>query len=187
MEGLDLIGLAEAGIDVGDGLEGTDHQAGADEEHESERDLHDDENAASAMLLAALAIGAAALADAGAETHARVFKNGNGAEKDAGENGDGESEEEDSAVDADFVDARDAGGGDGDEGAQTGESKPEANGAAEQTENETFEEKFAGDAIRAGAECGTDGKFLAAAFDADEEKIGDVGAGDEQDHADGCP
>ena len=70
--------------------------------------MNDNENAARAVLLAALAVRAATLADAGAEANAGVLENGDGAEKDAGENGDGESEEQNGAVDANFVDTRDA-------------------------------------------------------------------------------
>lgn len=68
------------------------------------------ERAAEAVLLAALAVGATAFANAGAKAVAGVFENGDGAEEDAGEYGDGEGEEEDGGVDADFVDAWNAGG-----------------------------------------------------------------------------
>ena len=131
-----------------------------------------------------MAIRAPALTNAGAEANARVLEDRNGSEEDAGENGDGESKEEGKAVDADFVDARDAGRGDGYEDAQSGKGKAQADEAAEQTENEAFEEEFAGDAVGTGAKCRADGEFLTAAFDADEEQVGDVGAGDKQDESD---
>ncbi len=51
---------------MGEGAEGADHEAGADEQDQSESDLNDDENAAGAMLFAASAVGAAAFANAGA-------------------------------------------------------------------------------------------------------------------------
>jgi len=185
VEGLDLIGLAETGIDVREGAEGSNHEAGANEENQSESDLNNDEDAARAMLFAALAVGAAALPNAGAETDTGVFEDGDGAEEDAGENGDDEGEEENGAVNADFVDARDSGRGHGDEGAQGGEGEAQADGAAKQAENETFKKQFTGDAVGAGAESGADGKLLAATFDADEKEVGDIGAGNEQNHADG--
>src|SRR5579859_1319127 len=185
VESLDLIGLAEAGIDMREGAEGSNHEAGADKENESERDLNDDEDAAGAMLFASLAVGAATLANAGAETNSGVLEDGDGAKENAGENGDDEGEEENGSVNADFVDARDSGRGHGDEGAQGGEGEAQANGAAKQAENETFQKQFTGDAVGAGAESGADGKFLAAAFDANEKEVGDIGAGDEQNHADG--
>ncbi len=93
-EGLHLRGLSEAGIDVRERAEGADHQARADQQNQSKSDLHDDENAARAVLFAASAVGAAAFANAGAEAHACVFENGDAAEEHAGENGNGEREEQ---------------------------------------------------------------------------------------------
>jgi hypothetical protein len=55
----------EAGIDARERLEGADHEAGADEQHQGERDLDDHQSLARAMALAALAEGAAAFAEAG--------------------------------------------------------------------------------------------------------------------------
>ena len=72
--------------------EGADHEARADEQNQRESDLHDDENAAGAVLFAATAIGAAAFANASAKSNASIFENGDAAEEDAGENGDGKSE-----------------------------------------------------------------------------------------------
>ena len=46
--------------------EGANHEAGADQEDQSEGNLDDDQDAANAMLLAALAVGAAAFANASA-------------------------------------------------------------------------------------------------------------------------
>ncbi len=89
-------------------------------------------------------------------------------------------------VDADFIDARKAIRCNEDQDAQSGVSKTQSERAAEETESNAFQEKFAGDAVRAGAESGANGEFLAAAFDADEEKVGDVRASDEQDEADGA-
>ena len=132
------LGLVEAGIDVSERAEGADHEARADEENESEGDLNDDKDAADAVLFAASAVGAAAFADASAEADSGVLENGDRAEEHARENGDSEGEEQDGRVDADFVDARNAGRSNQDEDAQGGESESQADDAAEQPENETF-------------------------------------------------
>ena len=60
----------------------------------------------------------------------------------------------------------------------------QADSASDEAEDGAFEEEFAGDAAASGAEGCAKGKFLTAAFDADEKKIGDVGADDEHHEAD---
>ena len=79
-EGLQRGGPDESGVDVGEGPEGANHQAGADEQDQREGYLNYDENAAGAMLFAALADGAAAFADAGVETDTSVFEYRNATE-----------------------------------------------------------------------------------------------------------
>src|SRR6266550_1153042 len=123
------------------------------------------------MLLPALTEGAATLADAGAETCPGVLEDGNGSKQDAGEERNQKGEEQDRPIDADFTNAGKSRGGDG--------------GAAEQSENDAFEQKIGGDAAAARAQGGAHGQLLTASFDADEQQIGDIGAGDEKDHADG--
>ncbi len=54
------------GLDMGEGVEGADHESGANEEHKGKADLDDDQDIPGAMPLASLADGAAALAQAGA-------------------------------------------------------------------------------------------------------------------------
>src|SRR3984893_1334132 len=184
-EGLELLRVGEAGIDVSEGAEGTNHEAGTDEKDQGYNDLIDDEDAASSVLFARLREGAAACADGGAEANAGVFENGNAGDEEAAKQSDGESEEENGAVDADLIDARKSGRGDGHEDAERGESEAEANEAAEKSEGDAFHENFAGDARARSAEGGADGEFLATAFDSDEKQVGDVGTGDEQNHSDG--
>src|SRR6266568_3188018 len=81
-EGLQRGRADESGIDIGEGAEGPNHQAGTDQQDKSEGNLHDDEDAARAMLLLALTESAAALADAGAETNSGVLEDGNGSKQD---------------------------------------------------------------------------------------------------------
>jgi len=63
----------------------SNHESGADKQYERHSDLHDDQDAPRPMLLAALAQGAATFADAGAQTHACILEDGNGAEEHAGQ------------------------------------------------------------------------------------------------------
>ena len=48
-----LFRIPEAGIDLGQRAEGTDHQSRADQEHHGEGDLNDDQNGTGAMALTA--------------------------------------------------------------------------------------------------------------------------------------
>src|SRR5712664_2927813 len=136
------------------------------------------------MLLFALAEGAAALADAGAETDSGVLEDGNGSKQDAGEEGNEKCEEENAPINANFTNARKSRGGDGRKNAQRGVSEAQSDRAAKQSQNETLDQEIGGDACAACAQSGAHGEFLAAAFDADEQQIGDIGAGNQKDHAD---
>ena len=87
-------------------MERADHQAGADQKDERERDLNDHEDVASAKLFAAGTECAAAFADASAEAHAGVLEDRDTGEEPAGDQSHDQGEEQDGAVDADFVNAR---------------------------------------------------------------------------------
>src|SRR5260370_21902668 len=136
------------------------------------------------MLLLALAERATAFADAGAKAHSGVLEDGNGAKQDAGEEGNEKREKQDWRINADFTDARKPRGSHSRKNAQRAISEAHTDGAAEQAENDAFEQKIRSDASAAGAQGGADGELLTAAFDADEQQIGDIGAGDQEDHAD---
>jgi hypothetical protein len=102
---------------------------------------------------------------------------------------DAEGEEEDAPVDADRepcspMRGRSA-GLTGEQRAHAHIAEDEAEDAAGDGEDDAFGEELADDAGAAGAHGGTDGEFTLAAGGPDEQEIGDVGAGDEQDEADG--
>ena len=103
--------------------------------------------------------------------------------------GDAEGEEEDAPVDADggavLADARNIARADGEQRADADEAEDEAEDAAGEGEQNAFGEQLADDARAAGSHGGANGEFTLAAGGADEQKIGDVGAGDEEDEADG--
>src|SRR5206468_2964600 len=127
--------------------------------------------------------GTAAFTDAGAKADAGVFENGNGAEEKAGEQSDGDSEQQNICIDADFSESRNATGSKSDERAEgdPGEAKPQQ--ATEQSEGDAFIEDVARNASAAGAESGTKSEFLAATLDAHEKEVGNVGASDQKDQA----
>src|SRR5712692_2091056 len=103
------------------------------------------------MLLAALAERATAFADARAQLRAGIFENGDGAEKETGEDGDGYGEEQDGAVDADLMNARQPVRRHNHERAQGAPGKPQTEQTAEQAEGEAFEPQFGSDASPTGA------------------------------------
>jgi hypothetical protein len=72
-EVLDRGGVGESRGDVRQRVKGADHEAGTDEQQKSECDLNDDQRLAGALTFAALAEGASAFAQAGADVDARVI------------------------------------------------------------------------------------------------------------------
>ncbi len=85
-----------------------------------------------------------------------------------------------------FADAGEAGGADGEQGANAGVAEDEAEDAADEGEDDAFGQQLTDDACAARAHGGANGEFTLAAGGADKEKVGDVGAGDEQNEADGA-
>ncbi len=69
------------------------HQAGANQQHESQGHLDDYQNVSCAMLLAALAQRAPSFAEAGVQTRPGVLEDRNGAKQQAGKQGDGQREQ----------------------------------------------------------------------------------------------
>ena len=99
-------GAGEAGIHLAQRLEGADHEAGADQQDQRERHLHDDENAARAMAVFALAERAAAAAQGVGKVRARVFEDGNQAEEQSCRQRNDQRECEHPRIDGDVFDAR---------------------------------------------------------------------------------
>ena len=73
-----------AGVDAAEGDERPDHQAGAHEQHHGERDLGDDQRAAEAMALAAVAGGPPAVLER-RDARSRELDDRNEPEQHAGE------------------------------------------------------------------------------------------------------
>ena len=104
-ESLQVGCAGKSGIYVGQGSKSADHQAGANQQNQSQRHLHHDENAAGAMLLPALAHASSTFANARRQAHSRVFEDGNATDQHAGQERGSQSEQQNGPVNPDFVDA----------------------------------------------------------------------------------
>ena len=85
-------------------------------------------------------------------------------------------------IDADLVKARQTGGSRCDEDAQCRKGERQSDQAAGNSEHRALKQQSHGDVGAPGAESGANGQFLAAAFNAHQQQIGDVGAGNQQHH-----
>ena len=101
-----------------------------------------DERLACAMAFAALAERAATFAQAAVQARAGIFEDGDGADEQAGEERETKREEQHGKIDADFVDAGQAGGRDGDQNAQCAIGEGQAEQAAGHAEDEAFKEQI---------------------------------------------
>ena len=105
-------------------------------------------------------------------------------EEQSGQHRDAEREEKDQGVDPDFRGARQAVRCVGDERADARVGEPEADDAAGKGEGHAFRQQFPGDPAGSRAERGVDRQLLLPRFGSDQEQVGDVRAGDEQNEAD---
>src|SRR5262249_37739534 len=105
-ESLQLGRPGKSGVYVGQGSKRADHQAGANQKNERQGHLHDNKHAPRTVLISALADAPSSLANACGEMYAGVFKDGNTANQQAGEERRKQSEKQNGSVNADFVDAR---------------------------------------------------------------------------------
>ena len=90
-----VLRIGEARIDVAQRLERADHQSRADQQHQRQRHLHDDQRAARAVTLAARAGVAAAAAQRRGDVRSGVLEDRNRAEQQAGDDRDDEREQQD--------------------------------------------------------------------------------------------
>ena len=178
----------EAGTDTAEGEKGANEQRRADQQHQRQRDLADDEQRPSLALPEAGAGAVAALLQSRVQVGPRGAESREESEQDAGEQRDGKGEGEYAPIDADggavFANTRQAGRAHGQQGAHSHEAEQQAKNAASDGEQDAFGEQLADDACPAGSECGADRKFASASRGADQQKISHVGAGDEKHEAD---
>ena len=156
--------------------------------HQGQRDLTDHEQRPGLALREAGAGAVAAFLQGRVEVGPRGAEGREDSEQDAGKQRDHEGEGEYAPIDADgravFANTGQAGRTHGQQGAHSHEAEQQAENAASDREQDAFGEQLADDACPAGSECGADGKFAFTSGGADQQKIGNVGASDEQHEAD---
>ena len=132
----------------------------------------------------------AALIERGGKIVAGGADGGNQAEENPGKNRDAQGEQQDVEIERDgrsvFADARKDVGADAEQHANSNESQDQAKHSAGERDGEAFREQLADDVPAACAECGTGGQFALSGGGAHQQKIGNVGTGDQQHQADGA-
>ncbi len=158
----------------------------AHDEHHGERDLADDQRVARARLRGAGRRARARLLQRVVHAARGQVQEGREAEDEAGEDGDGEREEEHGPVDRDFGRARDGVGVRGDEQAEPRLGQPDAGRRAGEREQRPLGHELGEQAAAARAERGADRELLLPRLRAREQQVGEVGARDEQHEPDGA-
>ena len=154
--------------------------AGAGEQHEGEGELEDDQSGGEPASAVA-ADGARAFLQDLVEVGARGAERGGDAKNQAAEDAERGEVAKDGVVHGElhpvgFADIRY-----GEiEPADAEDAEDKTEGAAENAEQDAFDEELADDAPAGGAERGADGHLTLAADGAAEHHVGDVGAGDEE-------
>ncbi len=175
--------VAEAGL--AHFLKAAQQEAGGGKKDEGDGDLGDDEAGAEARVSGAGGAGASAFFEGVVEAGAHGGEGGGDSADDAGDDAEGEGEDSDLPVERDVGDEGEVFGEAADADFEGDGGEDESDDAAGDAEDEAFEKRLAEEGGAAGAEGEADGHFAAAADGADEEKSGEVGAGDEQDDGDG--
>ena len=106
MQDLDLFGVRESRLHAAQLLKRANHQAGADEQHERERHLHDDQRVARPMALPALAGRSADTPQRRRDTGSCVFQDRYDPEERAREQRHTEGERQHERIDSDFAQPR---------------------------------------------------------------------------------
>ena len=177
-------GIGEAGIDIAHGQEGADHEHRADEQNQRHGDLGDDQQIAGALAFAADA-GCPRGAEQGLALPRRsIAQYRDGAEEQAGKHRENEGEGDGPAVEGNLAETRQFRGANRRQQAQPGVGYGHAGSSAEQAQRDALQQQLARDAPSAGTERGADGKLLLASIGADQQQVGDVGAGDQHHQAD---
>ena len=128
----------KAFVDGHEAHEAGDEEAGGDEQRGAETDLEADQDVAHAQSAAAFGIAAAARFQGFDGGGAQAAQGGQGAEDEAGEQRNGEGEEEHLGVQVDFLQARQIDGRGGEQGAQSPVGEGDAERSAGQREDECF-------------------------------------------------
>src|ERR1700728_3089401 len=183
MERLDFGWHRESGLNVCQGLEGTDHEARAHEQYKSQTDLDDDKRVTRPMPLAAGADRAGRIAKSSGNANTGIPKRRHRAEQETCHNRDAYGEEQDEPIDADVIEPGQIARRQSDHDPQGTISKEQAERAADHRQNEAFKQQTAGDASGATAQRRPNSQLLLSPFNSDQKKAGHVCAGDQQHQA----
>src|SRR5215470_3034773 len=181
----DDIARIEAETNVEQIPEAAQKKGGDDEQDKRERKLGDHKNVARAGLFTGDSGAAAFLFEHQREVDAADLQGGREAENDAGDDGGPEREEQDGEVNGDGMQAWDASREEAEQRVFGKKENDESGDAADKREKQAFGKQLARETRTGRAECLPNGHFAAAGAGAGQEKVGDVGAADEQDERDG--
>jgi hypothetical protein len=160
-------------------IEAANQQSGADEQHERNRDLRDDQHVARAKAAPAgldRHISAQASRQLGPPQHDR-----HDAEEQAGQHGDADREGEHQPVDGDLHGARREARGEVDEQIADEPRAEQTQRAAGQRQHDAFRHELTRDSSAARAKRGADGQLALAPQHPRQRQVGDVGGDEQQD------
>jgi hypothetical protein len=181
-DGLNGRRIREAGMNVAQRHERSNHQHRAYHEDESQRDLRDDQRAPRRVAFATRR--RAARAADRRHVHDRVLERRDRSEQERRRERDGHGETENDRMNGDFVEPRHVGRADLDEDPQPRVGEQQAERAADRTDHEAFDEQLARQAAAPRAERGAHRELLPACIGPNQHQIRDVRARDEQHRTD---
>ena len=175
---------AEAGIDLHQPGEALEHQPGADQERRGEGQLEDHEEAPGSVPARPSGGAPAAVLERFEEPAAPGLERRHQADGEAGQKRQSEGESEGHAVDSDLARPRQAGGDRGHREVGAPERQEHPPEAAGEGEGQSVGQHLAHQPPAAGAERGADGELALPGRGPGEQKVGDVGTGDQEDEGD---
>ncbi len=171
----------EPGVDRLQGDERPDHEPGAGEQHEGERELRSDQDVAQAAAPSSLHRAPLSFPQGFRQVAPGGLEGRRETERDPGQKRDREREGEHAAVESDGLDARELLGAERDEEVRSPQGEKRSAGAAEKREHEALGQELAEHPGAAGPESGADRDLPLSRRRAREQHVGDVGAGDQED------
>ena len=184
--GEDVVG-DKSGVDAKQPLEAGEKQAAADEQHERERDLRDDECAPDVSRASPCRAAAAFLPQDAAQAGAHQMHGRGGANDDAEEERQAQRKAEDRAVHPDLVHAGQIGQTYPLESIEAPEPDEQSQDSADHGQQRRFGDELPGDPAAAGADGAARCQFLHAPARPHERQVGDVDGGDQDDEEHAAP
>ena len=181
--GLHVASSRKSGYNAEQCLKRTDHQSRADQKHQRQRHLHDDQRIARPLTFPARARAARSAGERLAALGG-VFHGGKQTKEDAGNNRDDDSKDHHPGIERDVLDARQCRRRRADNHREPAIGEGHSQNAAGEREHQTLDQHFPRDVPSSGAQCRPHRKFVSPAFGSHQHEIGDVGTRDQQHHAD---